>query len=319
MKCLTIPLHDIDLQDERFRFSYHCDLEKLRISLKKIGLIHPPVVVKRGGNPYVIVSGWKRITACQQLAMTDIPVRLVDDLDDFRLFLLCLYENWAFRSFDLLEKAEIVAKLNGFIKEERKIAREYFPLLDIPSNLSYLDLYLKIALMDSPWKKIVHEKKLPLSSIQVLTEFTPEDRQTLLPLVLPLSVNKLKQFFQDLNELSKKTGKTARSLLSAPEVQSVCRSERLSPLQKAEKVRFLIHTKRYPALSSWKESFRNSLKKTGLTRDVAFDSTSFFEDGEFAVTFSLLDKEAFLKRISRLQELGADEAIFSRFHNDPHG
>ena len=319
MKFLTIPLHDIDIQDERFRFSYHFDLEKLLISIKKIGLIHPPTVVKRGGDQYVIVSGWKRIMACLRLAMADIPVHLVREQEDSRLFLLCLYENWAFRSFDLLEKAEIISKLNGFIKDERKIAREYFPLLDTPSNLSYLDLYLKIARMDSPWKKIVHEKKIPLSSIQVLTEFTLEDRQTLLPLVLPLNVNKLKQFFQDLYELSKKTGNTARSLLSAPEVQSVCRSEKLSPLQKAEKVRFLVHAKRYPALSSWKESFRNSLKKAGLTRDVAFDSSSFFEDGEFAVTFSLLDKEAFLKRISRLQELGADEAIFSLFQNDPHG
>ena len=319
MKLLEVPVGEIDLQDERFRFSYHFDLEKLLLSIKTVGVISPLMVAERENNRFVIVCGWKRISACRQLSVRKIPVCLVDEPDDFRLFLLSVYENWAVRRFDILEKAEIINKLHGFIKDERKIVKQYFPLLDIPASLSYLDLYIEIARLDPGWKKILSEKKIPLSSIQILTEFTPEDREALMPLILPLNMNKLKQFCLDLYELSKKTGDSPKDLLSIPEIRSVCGSEKLSPLQKADKVRSFVKSKRYPALSTWEKSFRKSLEKARMAKDVVFDASSFFEDGEFSVTFSLFDRDAFLKRISRLKELSADEDLFSLFENDSDG
>jgi ParB family chromosome partitioning protein len=316
MKFQDVPLADIDLQDERFRFSYHFDLEKLLISIKKIGLINPLIVVKRGGPGYVIVTGWKRVSACLQLSMECVPVRLIHEQDDSRVFLFALYENWTGRNFSFLEKAEILFRLNNFIGDERKIVKEFFPLLEIPANLSYLDIYLKIARLDPKWKKVIFEKKIPMSSIRLLTEFSPEDRVSILPLIMPLNANKLKQFCLDLYELSKKTGDSPKVLLSAPEILSVRRSEKLSSLQKADNVRSLVHAKRYPTLSLWKKTFHTSLKKNLLSKDVAFEDSSFFEDGEFSVTFSLHDKQAFQDRISRLQELAADEDLFSLFNLD---
>ena len=319
MKLLDISLNDLDLQDERFRTSYHYDLEKFLVSIKKIGLINPLLIVKRDASKYVVVSGWKRLTACVELALTNIPAFLIEQEDDFRVFLLSLYENWAIRKFTILEKAEILIRLNGFIEDEKKIVTRFFPLLDIPSNLSYFDLYHKIALLDTDWKKLIFQKKIPLSSIQLLTEMTPEDRNSLIPLILPLNVNKLKSFIEDMYELSKITGSPPKVLLSTPEFQSVRRSDTLSALQKAEKIRSLVQEKRYPTLSSWKNSFQASIKKARLSKDVAFDSSSFFEDGEFNVTFSLRDKEGFRKRISKLLELTADKDFFSVFDRSSDG
>ena len=319
MKLLEVPLDDINQKDERFRFSYQYDLKKLLISIKKIGLISPLLVVKRDGPQYVIFSGWKRVLACLELSLTHVPVYLLDEQDDCRAFLLCLYENWAARNFNILEKAEILLKLNSFMGDEKKIVKQFFPLLDIPATLTYFDTYIKIALLDPTWKKIIFKKKIPLASVQLLTEFSPEDREPLLPLVLPLNVNKLKQFLEDLYDLSKKTGDSPKVLLSAPDILSVSQSENLSSLQKAEKIRSLLRAKRYPTLSSWKKSFDTSLKKARLSKEVDFDSASFFEDGEFTVTFSLKNKRAFQKRLSKLQDLISDEDLFSMFKSFSDG
>jgi len=319
MKLLEVPLDDINQKDERFRFSYHFDLHKLLISIKKFGLVCPLVVVKRDESKYVLVSGWKRVLACLELSLTHVPVYLLDEQDDCRAFLLCLYENWAARNFNILEKAEILLNLNGFMGNEKKIVKHYFPLLDIPATLTYFDTYLKIALLDPTWKKIIFKKKIPLASVQLLTEFSPEDREPLLPLVLPLNVNKLRQFLEDLYDLSKKTGDSPKVLLSAPDILSVSQSENLSSLQKAEKIRSLLRAKRYPTLSSWKKSFDTSLKKARLSKEVDFDSASFFEDGEFTVTFSLKNKRAFQKRLSKLQDLISDEDLFSMFKSFSDG
>jgi len=319
MKLLDVSFDDMNLQDDRFRFSYHFDIEKLLISIKKIGLISPLLVVKREGPQYVIVSGWKRVLACLELSSMCVPAFLLEEEDDCRVFLLSLYENWAIRNFNILEKAEILLKLNGFMRDEKKIVKEFFPLLDIPANLSYFDIYLKMALLDSTWKKIIFQKKIPLLSAQLLTEFTPEDRERLLPLIMPMNVNKLKQFIEDLYELSQKTGDSLKTLLSTPEILSVSQSDNLSSLQKAEKFRSLIRAKRYPTLSSWKKTFDTSIKKAQLSKEAAFDSASFFEDAEFAVNFSLRDKKDFQKRLSKLQKLVADEDLFSLFKSFPDG
>jgi hypothetical protein len=319
MKLLDVPLDDINLKDERFRFSYHFDLEKLLSSIKKIGLISPPLVVERDESNYVLVSGWKRVYACLQLSLEYIPVYLLDEQDDYRAFLFCLYENWAFRNFNILEKADILHKLNGFSGDEKSIVKQFFPLLDIPANLSYFDIYLKIALLEPAWKKIIFEKKMSLSSAHLLTGFSPEDREALLPFILPMNVNKLKQFCEDLHDLSKKTGDSLKIILSAPEILSVSQSENLSSLQKSERVRSLIRAKRYPTLSSWEKSFGSSLKKAQLSKEVAFDSAPFFEEGEFVVTFSLKNRQAFQKRLSKLQDLLSDEDLFALFKDFPDG
>jgi len=319
MKLLEVPLDDINQKDERFRFSYHFDLKKLLISIKKVGLVCPLVVVKRDSPKYVLVSGWKRVLACLELSLTHVPVYLLDEKDDCRAFLLCLYENWAARNFNILEKAEILLKLNGFVGDEKKIVKQFFPLLDIPATLTYFDTYLKIAQLGPTWKKINFKKKIFLASVQLLTEFSPEDRVPLLPLILPLNVNKLKQVLEDLYDLSKKTGDSTKVLLSAPEILSVSQSENLSSLQKAEKIRSLLRAKRSPTLSSWKKSFDTSLKKARLSKEVDFDTASFFEDGEFTVTFSLKNKQAFQKRLSKLQDLISDEDLFLLFKSFSDG
>ena len=313
MELVEVSPKDIDIEDDRFRISYHFDLEKLLLSIKKIGIVFPLIAVARENSRYVLVSGWKRIFAAFELRLPKVPTYFLEENDDGRAFLFGLYENWTVRNFDILEKAEIALKLVGFIGDEKKVVEQFFPLLYIPATLSYLDMYGNIARLDRAWKRIVFDKKMPLPSVQLLTECAPSDRESLLPWIRPMNRNKLQQFLEDLIELGKRMDKSPAAILAAPEIQELSRAGHLSPLQKAERVRALIRRKRYPTLSSWKKSFDLALKKARLSRDVVFDAPSFFEDGEFAVTFSLKSKQDFQKRLARLQDLASDESLFQIF------
>ena len=311
MELFDIAPGDIDVADDRFRISRHFDRDRLLLSIDKIGLVSPLVVVEREDSRFVLVSGWKRILACLELSLPQVPVFRLEEDDDSRAFLFALYENASIRNFDILEKAEIVQKLVGFEEDEKKIVRQFFPLLDIPSTLSYLDHYLKIARLDPSWKKVVFDKKMPLPSVLLLAEFTPREREQILPLVLPLGSNKLKQFLEDLFELSRKTGDPVEAILTSPGIKTVSNTDYLTPLQKADRVRRLLRERRYPTLSPWKKTFDASVRKARLSGETTFDAPSFFEDGEFSVTFSLKDKKDFQKRLAKLQELASDENLFS--------
>ena len=79
MKREEILIKDINLKDERFRISSFFSLEKLLFSLKEVGLVNPPLVTYRN-HRLVLVSGWKRVLACQGLSLTSIPVWMVNQI-----------------------------------------------------------------------------------------------------------------------------------------------------------------------------------------------------------------------------------------------
>ena len=318
MNLRQISLDVIDLKDERFRFSYHFDLDRLLLSVKEIGLVNPPVIVNQESR-FILVTGWKRLFTCLELSLTPLPVFILEQDDDFQAFLFSLYENLTHRDFDLLEKAEILRLLKGFIKDEKQLVKDYLPLLGIPATLPYLDLYVKISQLESRWKKVIYEKKMSLASVELLTEFDVLERELLLPLILPLSQNKQKQILNDLIQISRKEEISLKKILAAQKIQPVLQSERLTPLQKAEKIRILLRKERYPSLSAWKESFDASLKRACLSKEVTVESSSFFENGEFSVSFSLRDKEEFSKRLAKLEKLISDEALISLFKRLPDG
>ena len=315
MKKEKLSIDDISLKDERFRISYYFPLDELILSIKKIGLINPPLVAFRDKH-IILVSGWKRVLACAELAITHIPVFLIEEEDELEIFLKAFYENLATREFSLLDKAEILNRLKRFGEDEQNIVRHYMPLLNIPRTLPYLDSLMAISQLEPEAKRFIQEKSMPLLPASLLAEFNPEERRLLFPLLSPLGQNKKKEILENLQDISRRIGTPAEKILSAQEILKIQSSEKLSSLQKAEKVRFLLKRKRYPAFSSWEESFESLLKKMRWPKEITIRPTPYFEDEEFSVTFSFENKEKFNANLLKLQELASREEFSKIFNLD---
>lgn len=312
MKKKKLYLKEIFLEDERFRISYYFSLEKLIHSIKSVGLVNPPLVGFRDKH-FILVSGWKRVLACLKLSLSSLPVFVIQEEDDLKTFLAAFYENLATREFSLLEKAEILSRLKKFGEDERKIIRHYMPLLNIPSTLSHFESFLAFSKFESEVKRIIYEKNMPFSSAKLLSEFAPQERRLLLPLLSPLGQNKMKEVLEDLKEISKKNDIPAKKILSSKEIQDIMDSERLSPLQKADKIRLFLKRVRHPTLSSWSESFDSSLKKLQLPKNIMVKPSPFFEEESFSVNFSFGNREELNTILFKLQELASKEEFSKIF------
>lgn len=312
MKKEKLSIDDIYLKDERFRISYYSPLDGLILSIKKIGLIHPPLVVYRDKH-IILVSGWKRVLACAELAITHLPVSVVEEEDDLEMFLKAFYENLATRAYSLLEKAEILTRLKTFGVDEQSIVRHYMPLLNIPQTLHYLDSLMAISQVEPEAKRFIQENVMPFLSASLLAELGPEERRRLFPLLSPLGQNKKKDILESLQDISRRTGKPVKKILSAQEIRDIQSSEKLSSLQKAEKVRLWLKRKRYPAFYSWEESFVSLLRKMRWPREITIKPTPYFEDEEFSVSFTFKNKEKFDARLLKLQELASREEFSKIF------
>ena len=312
MKKEQFDLKKISLDDERFRTSYSFSLEKLKLSLKEIGLLHPPVVTRRGKR-FILVSGWKRVLACRELSLSPVPVCVTEGKDDLRTFLIAFYENLATREFSLLEKAEALSRLKKFGEGETKIIRHYLPLLDIPETLSHLDSYLAFSEFDPDVKKAVQEKNMTFPVLKLFSEFTPDEQKLLLPCLLLLGQNKRKEILEDLIEISKRNDIPVKNLIFTKEIKAIQDTGSLTPLQKADKIRLLLRKQRYPVFSSWKDSFDSLLKRMRWPAEVSVDPSPFFEDENITVTFTFEDQEQFKSNLDRLEELSSKDEFIQIF------
>jgi len=231
MKKKNLSLKEIFLEDERFRISYYFSLERLILSIQKVGLLNPPLVALRNKH-FILVSGWKRALACIKLGLSSLPVFVIEEEDELKTFLAAFYENLATREFSLLEKSEILSRLKRFGENEKEIVQHYLPLLDIPSTLSHLESYLAFAKFESGVKRVIYEKNMPFSSVKLLAGYTPQERKSLLPLLLPSGQNRTKEILEDLKEISKRNDIPPKKILSSKEILDIMGSKKLSPLQR---------------------------------------------------------------------------------------
>jgi ParB family chromosome partitioning protein len=312
MKRKNLSLKEISLEDERFRISYYFSLEKLILSIQKVGLLSPPLVALRDKH-FVLVSGWQRILACIKLGLSSIPVFVIEEEDELKIFLAAFYENFAAREFSLLEKAEILFRLKRFGEDEKSIVKHYLPLLDIPSTLSNLESFLAFSRFEPEVKRLIHKKNMPFSSVKLLVGFTLQERKLLLPLLLPAGQNKLKGILEDLKEISRRNDIPPKKILSSKDILDIMGSKKLSPLQKTDKVRLILMKKRYPALSSREESFDSLLKRLQVPKTIEVKPSPFFEEENFTVNFSFGDREELKTKLIKLQELASKQEFSAIF------
>jgi hypothetical protein len=173
---------------------------------------------------------------------------------------------------------------------------------------------MAISQLEPEAKRFIQENSMPFLPANLLAELSPEERRLLFPLLSPLGQNKKKEIIENLQDISRRTGTPPEKILSAQEILKIQNSEKLSSLQKAEKVRFLLKQKRYPAFSSWEESFVSLLKKMRWPKEITIRPTPYFEDEEFCVTFTFENKEKFSANLLKLQELASREE-FSKIFN----
>jgi ParB family chromosome partitioning protein len=309
---MKLGLDDINLGDERFRTSYFFPLDPFVRSLKRVGLVSPPVVCIREGS-YVLVTGWKRILACREISLSPLSVLEAEEKPDLEMFLLAFFENLATREFGLAEKAEVVRRLEGFGETAEAVVRSYLPLLDLPADRAVRDLLIKLSRTGDDVKKFIRSKNPPLHVVRPLLELIPEEQAFLVPWLLMLGQNKQRELLEDLEEIEARDGTGLQELLASPGIREALVSSSLPAVQRSERLRAFLREKRFPLYSSWRESFEKARRGLGWPEDIGLAPSPFFEGEDLTVEFSFRSREEFLERLGRLEALASKKDFAGLF------
>ena len=110
-KYFTLPLDQISPNPQQPRRAFDdTALTELAASLKSDGLLQP-LVVRQAGDKYTLIAGERRFRAARLAGLSEVPVVVMEKVDDARLLELALVENIHREDLNPIELAEAVSKL----------------------------------------------------------------------------------------------------------------------------------------------------------------------------------------------------------------
>lgn len=275
-----IPLSDIKVRPEPFCISYGFDSPKLMHSIKEIGLINPPLLIKRNNNPlYEIVFGLKRILAFKELGYKTIPCRIIDDpnIKEHELLLISLYDNLITRSLNEVEKAIFLKRISYHLPKEM-IVEKYLPLLDIPKREDSLELYLFIDQLDENSKRLIAKRAINIKTLKLLRFFGKKDIEKLVSYIniLKLNFNFQIEFIEALLDLSIREDRSIADILADKSIRDIVEGD-LNPSLKIKRLFEYLRSRRYPRYMKEEERFRKIIKSIKLPPNIEISHSPYFE------------------------------------------
>jgi ParB family chromosome partitioning protein len=316
----NIPLQQIDLSDDTFSVNYLPDLQRLRSSIKEIGLMQPVLLRKKSGG-YQIICGFRRISVMKELGRSEIDSQVFEEkeMDDVRLFSLSLHENLATRGFNAVEKAIVLDKLiHHFQMDPAAVIETFLPALSLEPNEKILNTYLALAQMEDEIKTYVLKEEVSRSNIRRLSALTPDNRMALLSLISPLKLgeNRLREVLSLLKEISRRDQCKEKDIIQRSEIQAILSQKELTPSQKTERIKKVLADLRYPRLNQMEKAFENKRRDLNLPSNISLHHSPFFEGKGLEIEFQFETIEEYQIILSALSVLPGKEAFKHMIQKD---
>jgi len=309
----TISLNTLDLKDKTFLLSYGYDLSSLKQSIKKVGLLTPPVVRKKSDGAHQIICGYKRVRSLKELGISSFPcVFLPSKTCNKESLLLSLYDNSSHREFNLVEKSMAVNKLQNYYSEE-EIINSFLPVLRLHPHNTQLRTIVPLYRLEREAKNGLIEGTISEQTALALSQMDRVSRRALCAFLisLRLSVSGQAEILENVSEIAVRENQTVKMVLTTPEITSFLENEKLNQPQKGEAIRNCLRGRRYPQLTKKEREFKDNLKQLKLHPRTHLKPPPFFEGANYHLSFRFKDSGEFKKRLQELESLLNNQALLN--------
>jgi len=282
-----VPISSIDTGDSTFRITTGKNLQVISRSIRSVGLLNPPMVAP-AGSKYRIIFGFKRIEACREIGLEEIPVRMcrsgMSELDYAKSAIL---DNSGQRELNLVEVARSVRLLYGFA-DTRNPLPDLVDGLGLPfSNALILDQILKINHMTAAMQEGIISGRISLPMALELTELEGDSGDIVSEIFqsLNLSLNKQREILALVKEIALREDKTLPEVLNGRDVVDMLFHGDWDKGQRTRELRKLLRKKRYPEISRFECVFEGYLKSLRLSGGAGLIPPRDFEGNTYTLQF----------------------------------
>jgi hypothetical protein len=307
-KSVSALLDNIDLSSKsynRYLFRYGRNSDVVEDSIRKVGLINPPILKKNPDTEetYSVICGYQRILACKKLGQVSIDARVIDGLNDEETLLLVLHDNLASRGFNEIEKGIVLKKFLDIGYSYDRLAAEITLLLEIPPNKNIIEKYLSVLRLDNEIKHSIARSELELERAFLLITLDDAEREVVYRFLFKESItntNEAKEAIRNLLDLKLIKKIEMEELLLSDEISHIISDNKSNKRQKGEKLCSLIKSMRYPSIRMKEDEFDKSCRELKLDNDVRVNHSRYFEGDEIRITLKAFNEEKLGNNLERL-------------------
>jgi ParB/RepB/Spo0J family partition protein len=316
-----IPLRSVDLEDRFFVITFAPDLDALRNSLARVGMMHPPLVQTAGPDGrYRVVAGYRRIRAARELGWSRLAVELaLAEESDLELFLLGLDESLGTRTLNVVEKALALDKLRRqFDRTEKEVLSSHLPRLGLGSDPKTLALYLSLAGLEVEIQHGLAAGELSLSAAHRLTERTPEEGLAFCRLLRQLRPGKnlQRELLTLLADIGRREKTTIDRLLAEEEIVTLIENADIPAPQRTKEIRKVLMRRRYPYYSQTMERYEQLRRQFRLPPQMTLSPPPYFENRDWRLSITFRSREELEQGQKTLGEL-IDHPLLGRLLKFP--
>jgi ParB-like chromosome segregation protein Spo0J len=308
---VNIAISNIDLTPGPFCMSFNFNLEPLKASIKKFGVINPPYLLRNSDNNFLVVAGYRRLMAVKELGWHNIVCNILPDAFSlFNALLFNLNDNLIHRQLNNIEKGMILQRLTRFISTE-EIVTNFMPILGIPSNKQQLELFLGLEGLEERIKIFVAMEQLSIRVAGLLRYLEKNDRLEINDLFTSLkwSFNQQWETAQWIKEIASREGRSIKEIIDSKDIKEVLGNTTMNKPQQVKAIVKILKFRRFPSLSKAEKLFNKGIFNLSLPLGVKIIPPPFFEgtDYKLEVTFrkgeDLKDKLADLYNLPELKQI----------------
>jgi ParB-like chromosome segregation protein Spo0J len=308
---VNVAILDIDLRPGPFCMSFNFNLEPLKASIEKFGVINPPYLLKNLDSNFTVVAGYRRLLAVRGLGLPDIVCQILPD--NFPLFdalLLNLNDNLAHRQLNNIEKGMILQRLTRFLKRE-EIVISFMPILGIPSNKQQLELFLDLAELEERIKVSVAMERLSIRVAGLMQGIGKNDRLKINDLFtcLKWSFNQQWETIQWIIEIASREGRSIKEIIDSREIEGVLNYNKMNKPQKVKAIVKILKSRRFLSLSEAEKLFNKGLSELSLPLGVRIIPPPFFEGIYYRLEIAFTKGAELKEKLADLYKLSGLERI----------
>ncbi|RTZ96756.1 MAG: hypothetical protein DSY90_09515 [Deltaproteobacteria bacterium] len=285
-----ILLDTIDIKDHTFRISSFADpvwIKALADSIDRLGLLQPPLIDESGSHRQ-IVSGFRRVAACDQLGRREIACRLLTpDAPRPWVAQQAVAENAWQRPLNLMEKARAVALLEKMRGESDRMT-VLAALAGQVENQKMIDKLTRLSRLPLSIQRAVENDLLGLAMALALGDLASEDAGQILDLfqTFRFGLNRQRELMELIQEIAKRESISIGQVLKSDVITSILNRPGQDRPARGGALRRYLKQRRYPALSQAETAFKQLESELGLGPRIRLVPPPYFEGNTYQLIFA---------------------------------
>lgn len=274
-----IPLAAIDWQDTSCLISFGPPPDRLRHSIRAVGLLQIPLLQPRQDGRFRIVSGSRRLLICRELGLEPIACHILPaSLPPDACLRLAIYDKVAKRALNPVEKSLVLSKMLTLAPQPQVIG-EFMPLLGLEPSAKILSRFLELQRLEKDILDALADGRLHERTASALVPLEPADRQALCSLFaeFSFSVSVQEEIIELAVEIGRRDGLTAAEVLKVDAIEALRREHRRPMRHRAQEIRRYLQGRRTPRLTARRERFVRATQELGLPAGVRLVPPPYFE------------------------------------------